>query len=252
MSRLRWITPEGFAFELPLAGVATRCLAWLVDVAVMGAGLVVLSVLLNPAARLLPGIGAALELLTSFGFLFLYAAALEWFWQGQTVGKRAFGLRVMDARGLPLSGAQVLMRNLLRVVDLLPGFYLVGGISSLATRHGQRVGDLVAGTVVARPRSAPAPDLTPWLAQKYNSFNDYPQLAARLRELATPSEAGLVLEALVRRDSLLAGPREAIYRDLMAYFQARVQFPPVITEALSPEQYLRNVAGVLFPSRFAL
>lgn len=251
MRRLRWITPEGFAFDLPLAGVGTRCLAWLIDALVGTAALELVGQLLNVLALGMPGLASALKIFLAFAVTLLYAAALEWFWQGQTIGKNILGLRVMDAHGLPLTGAQVLTRNLLRVVDILPGLYFVGGIACLGSRHSQRVGDQVAGTVVVQRRKAPAPDLEPWLAQKYNSFRDHPQLALRLRNLTTPAEAGVALQALLRRDELEPARRAAIYRVLVAHFQARVPFPETTLEALSPEQYLRNVVGILFPQRYS-
>lgn len=243
--RLDWVTPEGFAFHLPLAGLPARCLALAVDEAVIVAALRIISTLLNALATWTPGLASAAGILATFAVSLLYAAALEWFWQGQTVGKRLLGLRVMDARGLPLTWPQVLMRNLLRVVDVLPAMYLAGGVSCLSTRHGQRIGDLVAGTVVARPGVAPAPELAPGAEQKYNSFRDYPHLALRLRNLATPREAALAQQALRRRDQLDPAPRADLYAALVAHFQARVPFPEAAIAALSDEQYLRNVLGVL-------
>lgn len=251
MSRLHWVTPEGFAFDLPMAGLVSRCLAWVMDMLVAYAGLSILEQPLRLLALGMPGLASALQIFLSFAVTLLYAAALEWLWQGQTVGKNLLGLRVMDAHGLPLTGAQVLARNLLRIVDLLPALYLVGGIAWLASRHGQRLGDQVAGTVVVRRLAATAPDLAPWMSQKYNSFTECPHLALRLRNLATPAEAGLVLQALSRREQLDPQRRMAVYRELVDYFQARVTFPESVAEPLSPEQYLRNVAGVLFPSRFS-
>ncbi|HUX68005.1 MAG TPA: RDD family protein [Terriglobales bacterium] len=250
MRRLRWTTPEGFAFDLPLAGLGARCLAWVIDGLVVGAVLALAGQVLSVLALGLPGIASALQIVLGFAVTLLYAAALEWFWQGQTIGKNILGLQVMEAHGLPLTGAQVLMRNLLRIVDILPGLYLAGGIACLGTRHSQRLGDQVAGTVVVQRRRGAQPDLAPWLAQKYNSLREHPQLALRLRHLTTPAEAGVALEALLRRDELEPARRAAIYRALVAHFQARVPFPEATLEALSPEQYLRNVVGILFPQRF--
>ncbi|HXR97031.1 MAG TPA: RDD family protein [Terriglobales bacterium] len=243
---MKWVTPEGFAFQIPLARVPLRCLAWLVDAVVIGTALQTISTILRPFEHWLPGLASAAGAGAAFLLLLLYAAGLEWFWGGQTVGKRVFGLRVMDMYGRPLTGVQVLSRNLLRVVDALPLAYLVGGISCLATRHAQRLGDLVAGTVVASRDDAAVPNLTAWTAGKYNSFREYPLLALRVRESATPAEAGLVLEALARREQLAPGVRERAYAEIVDYFQARVPFPAAATDPLSAEQYLRNLADLIF------
>jgi hypothetical protein len=45
---------------------------------------------------------------------------MEWRWRGQTIGKRVLRLRVVDAQGLRLHFTQVVLRNLLRFVDMLP------------------------------------------------------------------------------------------------------------------------------------
>jgi hypothetical protein len=82
---------------------------------------------------------------------------------------------------------------LLRVVDLLPACYLVGGVACLLSRRAQRLGDLAANTIVVRSRQPPAPDLDQLLAGKFNSLRDYPHLAARLVQRVTPPEAYLAL-----------------------------------------------------------
>ena len=64
-----------------------------------------------------------------------YAIVLEWRWRGQTIGKRLLGLRVMDVHGLRLQLPQIALRNLLRLVDMLPLFYLVGGLACVFSRN---------------------------------------------------------------------------------------------------------------------
>jgi uncharacterized RDD family membrane protein YckC len=77
-------------------------------------------------------------------------------WDGQTPGKRWIGLRVVTEDGrVPDSGA-IIVRNLMRLVDFLPGAYLVGVVAMLVSNDGRRLGDLVAGTrVVAEEKAAP-------------------------------------------------------------------------------------------------
>ena len=120
----------------------------------------------------------------------VYAIVLEWRWRGQTLGKRLLGLRVIDAQGLRLQLPQIALRNLLRAVDSLPLFYLVGGTACLVSRYGQRLGDLAANTVVAHERRRQRPDLEQIAPARYNSLLAYPQLAARLRSLASPEAVG--------------------------------------------------------------
>jgi uncharacterized RDD family membrane protein YckC len=249
-SELRVRTPEGIAFSLPLAGPATRMLAWAVDGAcVSAASLVlqqVLGVLVFPWS---PGLAQAVFLLAYFALSVGYGIALEWGWRGQTLGKRLLGLRVMDEHALRLQPSQVVVRNLLRPVDALPGLYLVGGLACLLSRRAQRLGDYAANTVVVRVAAVEEPDLEPVLAGTYNSFRDHPHLAARLRQKVTPAEATLALRALVRRERLEPLARVELFRELARHFRALVRFPEEATLALTDEQYLRNVVDVCFRAR---
>ena len=136
-----------------------------------------------------------------------YGVTLEWFWRGQTVGKRLLRLRVMDADGLRLQFHQVLMRNLVRFVDMLPGFYLVGGVASLISGKAQRLGDLAASTIVVHHRKLIEPDMEQLLGTKFNSFRAQPHLCARLRQRTSPEEARIALQALIRRDEIDPGAR---------------------------------------------
>src|SRR6185503_8817620 len=128
-----------------------------------------------------------------------YAILLEWRWRGQTVGKRLLRLRVIDAHGLQLRFAQIVLRNLIRLVDMLPLLYLVGGLTALLTRTGQRLGDLAANTVVIRERQPWQPDFETLATARYNSLLGYPNLAARLRSLTDPEVAAMAIRALARR-----------------------------------------------------
>ena len=175
--------------------------------------------------------------------------ATEWAWRGQTIGKRLLRLRVMDAQGLRLQFHQVLLRNLLRFVDMLPALYLVGGLACLFSRRAQRLGDLAANTVVVHSAKYTEPDLDQLLAGKFNSLRQYPHLEARLRQRVSPAEARLALQALVRRDELDPAARVELFAELAEHFKSIVTFPPEAVEAMPDEQYIRNVVDILFRTR---
>lgn len=242
-------TPEGIVFALPLAGPVTRFFAWLVDVACLA----VLSQLILSAIRMLGWISE--DFVTALGILLFFIAqtgygiGCEWLWRGQTVGKRLLRLRVMDAQGLQLQFSQVVIRNLLRFVDGLPLAYLVGGIACLVSQRAQRLGDLAANTIVVRHPQPRQPDLEQLLAGKFNSLRTHPHLAARLRQRVSPAEAAAALQALVRRDELEPTARVQLFAELAAHFKSLVEFPPEAVEGIADEQYVRNVADVLFRPR---
>jgi len=172
-------TPEGVSFRLPIASPFSRCLAMAIDFAVILALTVLLFQILSILGNMLthiPVIGRVVSDLSSGLLIILqfligigYGIACEWLLRGQTVGKRMMKLRVIDERGLTLRFSQVAIRNLFRLLDILPStFYLLGGISCFLTKRCQRLGDIAAGTLVVRevprfvrPRSRASPRVDP-------------------------------------------------------------------------------------------
>lgn len=242
-------TPEGITFSFLPAGPVTRFLAWIVDQMCIS----LIFILAIIPIRLLGLIGRdlvfAVYLLAGFIISIGYGIVLEWYWHGQTIGKRLFHLRVMDESGLRLQFSQVAVRNFLRFVDMLPYHYLVGGVACLASRKAQRLGDFAANTIVVRNPRIAEPDLDQLLAGKYNSFRDYPHLAARLRQCVSPQEAGIALHALVRRDRLDPPSRVELFGEIASHFQSIVDFPQEATDGISDEQYIRNVADIIWTKK---
>ncbi len=249
MDTLRIRTPEGVEFALPLAGPVVRLMAWLVDFLVLLAAVVVVTFGAELFRLISPELATSINLLSLFLLPTAYGFLFEWYGRGRTLGKRLFGLRVVDARGLKLTFGQVVLRNLLRAVDFLPAFYFVGGITSVLSPRCQRLGDIAAGTVVVRQRPGAEPDLRQLLAGKFNSLRTQPHLAARLRQRLGAAEASLALQALLRRDELEPNARLELYRDLADRFRAEVAFPPEIVDGLSDEHYIRNVVDILYHTK---
>ncbi len=239
-------TPEGIEFTLPLAGPVSRMLAWAIDVACVGAAGAALGGIAGGLQLVSADLATAAVTVAYFVLQMGYGMVCEWAWRGQTLGKRVLRLRVVDAQGLRLKPSQVVIRNLLRAVDALPAFYLVGGAAMVLSRHAQRLGDFAAGTVVVRVPRPREPDLDAVLPGKYNSLRALPHLAARLRRRVTPDEAWLALRALLRRDELDPAARVSFFRELAAHLRSQVQYPPEVVETLTDEQYVRNVVDVIF------
>lgn len=242
-------TPEGMEFTLPLAGPVSRLLAVWVDLAVISLAGTLIRQFTGVLTVFGPDVAQGVAIVLYFLVSLLYGMVSEWLWRGQTLGKRLLGIRVMDRDGLPLHVSQVIVRNLLRPVDLLPAFYLLGGITTLLTRHSQRLGDLAANTVVVRTRAVAAPAWQNLMAGKFNSMLQHPHLAARLRQRVSPELAGIALDALLRRDELDTRARLEVFAELAARFRRLVEFPPEDTESLSDEQYVRNSVEILYRSR---
>ena len=240
-------TAEGVLFRVPLAGPASRLYAMLLDTAIVLGTVNGLGMLVYWIFAKAPGFGIMVITLAELAIGFSYGALLEGYWNGQTIGKRLFQLRVIDQTGLPLRIEQAWVRNLMRVFDALPIAYLLGGISALSSPLMQRFGDRVAGTLVVRQTPLAVPGEECWPQQKYNSFTEYPTIAMQLRRAATPELASLIHDALRRRNELAPYARREIYREFATYLQTEVSpFPDELTERLSDEQYLMNASGILF------
>jgi uncharacterized RDD family membrane protein YckC len=247
--RKNWLTietPEGVVFSYELATPVTRALAWAVDAAAIGAASMTAATVTQAANILSPDWSKALGVALYFGISTGYGIVLEWRWRGQTLGKRLMGLRVIDAHGFRLQLSQIALRNLLRAVDALPLFYLVGGISSLVNRYGQRLGDLAANTVVAHQPYRREPDLDQIAPARYNSLLTNPQLAARLRSLASPEAVGIAVRAVTQRDGYDPAARVELFRELAGYFRSLVRFPEATVEGLTDEQFVRSALRVIY------
>lgn len=165
-------TPELVAIEFPLAGVGSRFIAILLDYLLQGAVVLLLTIAFALVLSGAPGVASgaasmgsgmsqkwvtAIAIAIPFLLEWAYFALFEAFWRGQTPGKRLMKIRVIQQTGRPISLFESLGRNLLRAIDWLPGFYIVGVISMFVTRRQQRLGDLVAGTLVVHERELQAP-----------------------------------------------------------------------------------------------
>lgn len=137
-------TPEGVELHLRPAGPVVRLWAFFVDQVVVWMGLMFAGI----ALAFLGPLGLGLWFILFFLAQWLYPVFFEVLGGGRTLGKRWLNLRVLMTDGRPIGWGPSLIRNLLRVVDGLPGAYTVGLVSILLTRDFQRVGDLVAGTLV--------------------------------------------------------------------------------------------------------
>jgi uncharacterized RDD family membrane protein YckC len=245
VNRVRVRTPEGVVFTFPLAGPVTRCMAWVLDsIAVATASSIVGSVLVWFA---LVSFDLTIAAMTVIFFVLRtgYTMVFEYFWRGQTPGKRIMRLRVVDAGGMALMPGQIVVRNLVRVVDELPILYLVGGCAMMLSRRAQRLGDLAAGTIVVRHRAVHEPDLEALIHGKFNSLRDAPHLAARLRQRVPPAIAAAAVDALMRREELEPAARVVLFGELARALRGLVVFPAELVAELPDEVFVRNVVEIV-------
>lgn len=160
-------TPENLELTYALSGAGSRATAYLADLLILtfsiqlaqNALVALLALPLPP--QWIAGISAML----GFSIINSYFILFEWLSNGQTPGKRMLGIRVIRQEGYALGFIDVLLRNLMRFVDFLPAFYGVGMASLVLTTRCQRLGDLVAGTIVVQQQPLQAGDLAPPIPQ---------------------------------------------------------------------------------------
>jgi uncharacterized RDD family membrane protein YckC len=141
---------EGIEIRLRMAGPMLRAGAYAIDFLIRSAVLAIGGIAVAFAGIAIGGnIAGGMMLLAWFLMDWLYPVVFEAGNRGATPGKRAMGLRVVQATGSPITLGQAVVRNFLRFIDGMPFFtYCFGLTSCLATKHFQRLGDLAAGTVV--------------------------------------------------------------------------------------------------------
>lgn len=145
-SIIRVVTPEYIAFEYRVAGPFRRLPAYLIDLAVIFGLCFLLTILLIPMGVLSPGLYQFILLVSYFAIWWFYCGILEALFSGQTLGKWLLGLRAVNYDGLPINAMQAVMRNLVRFADTF--LVMAGLVVMMMNRRYQRLGDLVAGTIV--------------------------------------------------------------------------------------------------------
>jgi uncharacterized membrane protein SpoIIM required for sporulation/uncharacterized RDD family membrane protein YckC len=159
-------TPELVVVSYTVAGLGSRLLAALIDLAICAATLLIVVLaavaLDNRSSNELtremankpsPSTAWAAAVITIMQFVILwgYYVLFEGLNDGQTPGKRFLRLRAVRDGGYSIGFSASAVRNLLRIVDLQPVFtYLIGIASIAVSKSGKRLGDIVAGTIVVR------------------------------------------------------------------------------------------------------
>ena len=215
-------TPEQIDLSFQKAGIGSRFYAALIDT-----GLLTLIALIgyyvnrNFIRELGDTLGnwlGALGGIIVFALFWGYYMVFEVTTNGQSLGKRALGLRVIKEEGYPIGFADSAIRNLVRIVDFLPFFYGAGLLAMLINKDWRRLGDLAAGTLVVKTartdrkltgvnsKAAPSINIPP---QQTFTYSAWIQL-----ELVTETELGVIREYLGRRGMLPKLRRSALGRTI--------------------------------------
>src|SRR5438552_2108558 len=237
--QIRISTPEGVDLELTLAGLGTRIAASVLDALIRGAVYIAFFLIGAGIASVTPRVGGSIALGVILVLIFVteigYDIAFEVLGGGRTIGKRAVGIRVMKVSGAPVDFRASAVRNLLRLVDGPLTSWVVGVVTVLVSKRNQRLGDMVAGTIVARDRIV-RPKATE-INYVYARPELYPWDVGGVRR----DDVGTLRRFLERRDALDPMTRSRIARQL--YDRIRPMVGGVADE-LSPEAFIEEVVRI--------
>lgn len=247
------VTPERVSLEYGIAGIGSRCAAVVVDTIIQAFAISVLGVALiaaltaaspapGPILRNLPTSGAV-ALVVGLWALGIFVVTTGYFmffeilWNGQTPGKRLLGIRVIRENGYPLRPMDAVIRELVRIVDLLPGFYAVGVLTMLVNKRSRRLGDFAAGTIVVREGARRS-----FSSLTFASSNaSFASADAEPRGYTLSSaDATLVRDFLLRRPSMHPKARAELARRLALAVSQRYHLP--FQDGSDPERFLERLS----------
>ena len=228
-------TPEQIELAYDIAGIGSRCLAAIIDSALIILAEVALFLAVAQVAstlRFAESVWLAIRATLGFVIVWGYYIAFELTWNGQSPGKRLIGLRVVTEGGRPMTVLGSIIRNLIRIIDFLPLFYGIGVIAMFIDGRARRLGDLAAGTLVVRERTdvtleslvaGVAPNLPPLSSDTADRIDV---------SLLTPDDYALLCDFLDQRRDLAPPVRRQLAMQLGEGLQVRLGLPPDDPERL--------------------
>ncbi|SET50709.1 Uncharacterized membrane protein YckC, RDD family [Oceanobacillus limi] len=160
-------TPEYVSLQFKLAGLGSRASAMIIDQVILSIVNVIIVLIAmftttNDFMLVLePGVFVAVAIIIVFGLYWGYFFVSEYFFGGKTIGKHLIGIRVIQENGHSVTLLSAIIRNLLRIIDMLPTSYFLGIILVFFHSKHQRLGDMAAGTIVVHERKAKANKKSP-------------------------------------------------------------------------------------------
>lgn len=201
-------TPEQTSLDFAVAGIGSRFLAVAYDVILQSLVALIVGIAGSLIVRAITSIipkagmwGVAILVLFYFFLYFGYYAVFEIIWNGQTPGKRKAGIRVIKDSGRPLTPAESIGRNLMRIVDWLPLLYGVGLACAFFTKGNKRLGDLVVGSIVVRETSLN--DLKPLAPTSNAAGSLLPGTVGQLGAMNLSADEFLIIESFLNRRAAL-------------------------------------------------
>jgi uncharacterized RDD family membrane protein YckC len=167
-------TSEKVKVNFEIAGISYRIVSFILDALIQGAiffifyiiifVLILGGIAVNEIVQFQTDSYAAVVLvLLMLGGIAItaYRMIFELVWKGQTPGKRILNIRVVRDDGSYVNAFAVILRNIFRIIDMLPISHLVGVITMIISKKNKRIGDIVAGTIVIAEKKVFLPKPVP-------------------------------------------------------------------------------------------
>jgi uncharacterized RDD family membrane protein YckC len=236
------VTPEAVVLDFSTAGLGSRGIAELLDLLIQVTAFLAVTAAASAASF---GTGATVAVivgLTAYLAIFVgYPVVLETLWSGRTLGKAAMGLRVVTVEGAPIRLRHALIRGTMGIFEIMTPLVLLSMVLIIFSRREQRLGDMLAGTMVIRERtdratlesSRPVSFPPPWGLEGYAASLDVSRLSG--------PQYGLVRSFLLRAADLGFDARNALGIRLAnaVALELRLSPPP----GVAPEPFLASVAS---------
>lgn len=219
-------TPEFVSLQFKTAGLGSRATALILDALILAAADVLLLLLLFLIVRsdvTDAGLPLAIMIIALFLLNWGYFFVCEYFFAGKTIGKRRMGIRVIQDNGHSVTLLSSFIRNLLRIIDMLPAAYFLGMLLIFLNSRHKRLGDITAGTLVVHERKA---------KRKNKATNLEKEIARR----------GLSKESLDIQEWDLRSLGTKDWKLIKTYSQRLLQLPPA-----EQNQRTEQVAAILLP-----
>ncbi|MCX7923301.1 MAG: RDD family protein [Clostridia bacterium] len=242
---LEVLTPENVYVEYELAGVGSRCIALLIDSLIQGA--MVILVLIGISLSGIGFIGSgdvgdsrlsvivAISIVVLFVILFGYFIFFEIIMNGQTPGKKLMKLKVIKQSGEPIGYWECVLRNILRIADMLPSAYLAGALFILFSKNYKRLGDFAANTIVVRVKKETKITTIESLIKKSDAEFEETQIVNIYP--VNNFEYGILKEFLERKENL--GTRRPIFAfHLNKYFMEKFN---IQTPFEDPYEFFKDI-----------
>lgn len=192
MNQYQITTAQNVTIKLTIANMGDRILAGLIDICIMTGYLLLWVFIIDQIEKVHRSEGFSYLFWIEFSFtlpVYFYSLLFEYFWNGQTPGKRLRKIKVVRMDGESLTLGNCIIRWLFRLIDIWFDWGSVGIVTATFSKIHQRIGDMVAGTILISTRNKSNIDLSAYSDHNAHTIH-FPQVESlKLKDMEVVNEA---------------------------------------------------------------